>query len=265
MDKKKLILTTITIILFLIDLFLAYLLFNKYVLKTNFENDILSFANKNQNTIFKIEKITFFSSCNAQNKTLSNTNFTLENLYQYTDMAFFITSSSSEKNSENTLKNVFIDDIKFNTSPEMGEQNLYYKNINNFAKSDIIKENLITDKLEFNIISEDVANLDQPTLYNNLANPIVLSYINSNIKTDYTITDTSNPITYDGSLLQKCNVLLDSITCNLSFDIYITNNLNQEFKCTVYVDIPLENDNKSIYDGNIILKKDTNFIFYRYK
>ena len=93
----------------------------------------------------------------------------------------------------------------------------------------------------------------------------MLSYINSNIKTDYTITDTSNPITYDGSLLQKCNVLLDSIACNLSFDIYITNNLNQEFKCTIYVDIPLKNDNKSIYDGNIILKKDTNFIFYRYK
>lgn len=266
MDKKKIILTTITIILLIIDFFLAYLLFDKYVLKTNFENDILSFANKNENTIFKIEKITFFSSCNAQNKTLSNTNFTLENLYQYTDMAFFITSSSSEKNSENTLKNVFIDNIKFNHIPEVGEQSLYYKNINNFAKSDIIiEENLITDKLEFNITSEDEANFDQPTLYNNLANPIVLSYINSNIKTDYTITDTSTPITYDGSLLQKCNVLLDSIACNLSFDIYITNNLNQEFKCTIYVDIPLKNDNKSIYDGNIILKKDTNFIFYRYK
>ena len=265
MDKKKLILTAITIIIFIIDLFLAYLLFNKYFLKINFENDILSFANKNENTIFKIEKITFFSSCNAQNKTLSNTNFTLENLYQYTDMAFFITSSSSEKNSENTLKNVFINNIKFNRTPEVGEQNLYYKNINNFAKSDIINENLITDKLEFNITSEDEANLDYPTLYNNLANPIVLSYVNSNIKTDYTITDTSNPITYDGSLLQKCNVSLDSIACNLSFDIYITNNLDQEFKCTIYVDIPLNDDNKSIYDGNIILKKDTNFIFYRYK
>ena len=260
MDKKKVILTTITIILLIIDFFLAYMLFDKYVLKTNFENDILSFANKNENTIFKIEKITFFSNCNAQNKTLSNTNFTLENLYQYTDMAFFITSSSSEKNSENTLKNVFIDNIKFNHTPEVGEQSLYYKNINNFAKSDIIEENLIID-----ITSEDEANLDQPTLYNNLANPIVLSYINSNIRTDYTITDTSNPITYDGSLLQKCNILLDSIACNLSFDINITNNQNEEFKCTIYVDIPLKDDNKSIYDGNIILKKDTNFIFYRYK
>lgn len=265
MDKKKLILTIITIILFLIIFFLAYLLFNQYVLKINFENDVLSFANINKNVIFKIEKITFFGSCDAKNKTLSNTNFTLENLYQYTDIAFFITSPSSEKNLESTFKHVSIENIKFNTIPSIGEQHLYYKNIYNFAKSDIIDDNLITNKLEFNVTSENEANLDQPTLYNNLANPIVLSYVNSNIKTDYTITDTSNPITYDGSLLKKCNVLLDSLTCNISFDIYITNNLNQEFKCTVFFDIPLEADNKSIYDGNVISKIDTNFIFYRYK
>ncbi len=63
----------------------------------------------------------------------------------------------------------------------------------------------------FNITSEDEVNLDKPTLYNNLANPIVLSYINHNIKTDYTITDTSTPMTYDGSLLKRCNILLNNI------------------------------------------------------
>ena len=48
-------------------------------------------------------------------------------------------------------------------------------------------------------------------------------------------------------------------------DIYITNNLDEEFKCAVYIDIPLEKDNKTIYDGNITLKDNTNFKFYRYK
>lgn len=146
-----------------------------------------------------------------------------------------------------------------------GEPKLYFKSINNFSKSDILDENIINDKLEFNITSDDETNLDMPTLYNNLANPITLSYVNSNIKTDYTLTDTSSPITYDGSLLKKCNIILNSISCNLSFDILVTNNLNQEFKCTVYIDIPLENEEKTIYDGNILLKKDTNFKFYRYK
>lgn len=265
MDKKKIILTIITIILFIIVFFLAYLLFQKYVLKRSFENDVLPFASKNENTIFKIDSITFFSSCDAKNKFSSSSNFTIENLYQYTDMALFISSPSEEKNLENTLQKVCIKNIKYNTSPSMGEPKLYYKNIQNFAKSDIVEENLITDSLDFITTSEDEANLDTPTLYNNLANPIVLSYINHNIKTDYTITNTSNPITYDGSLLKKCNILLNSIACNLSFDIYITNNLNQEFKCTVFLDIPLETSEKSIYDGNITLKKDTNFTFYRYK
>ncbi len=142
---------------------------------------------------------------------------------------------------------------------------MYYKNINNFAKSDIIENNIITDKLEFEVTSEDEANLDNPVLYNNLANPIVLSYVNENIKSDYTLTNTSTPITYDGSLLKKCNILLNTLKCKISFDIFIVNNLDQEFKSSVYIDIPLENGDKTLYDGNITLKKDTNFIFYRYK
>ena len=119
--------------------------------------------------------------------------------------------------------------------------------------------------MEFNVTSEDTADLNTPTLYNNLANPITLSYVNSNVKTDYTITDTSSPITYDGSLLQKCDVSIDDLACNLSFDINITNNKDEEFKTTVYIDIPLTNDNQSIYNGSLKIEKDANFIFYRYK
>ena len=265
LDKKKVVLTAITIILFIIVLVLCYLLFYKYVLKRNFENSVLDFSSKNEETIFEINNVTFFSSCDAKNKSASSSNFTIENLYQYTDIALFITSPNEEKTLQNTLKSVYIDNIQYIKAPTLGTPNLYYKNIYNFAKSDIVDSNLITDRLDFYISSEDEANLDTPTLYNNLANPIVLSYINSNIKTDYTITDTSSPITYDGTLLKKCEVLLNSISSSLSFDIYITNNLDQEFKTTVYIDIPLESEEESIYDGNVTLRKDTNFIFYRCK
>lgn len=265
LDKKKVVLTAITIILFIIVLVLCYLLFYKYVLKRNFENSVLDFSSKNEETIFEINNVTFFSSCDAKNKSASSSNFTIENLYQYTDIALFITSPNEEKTLQNTLKSVYIDNIQYTKAPTLGTPNLYYKNIYNFAKSDIVDSNLITDRLDFYISSEDEANLDTPTLYNNLANPIVLSYINSNIKTDYTITDTSSPITYDGTLLKKCEVLLNSISSSLSFDIYITNNLDQEFKTTVYIDIPLESEEESIYDGNVTLRKNTNFIFYRYK
>ena len=264
MNKKKIILIII-IILLIILISLTSILFSRYSLKKNFENSILPFATKNENTIFKIDKITLFSNCNAKNKTASSSNFTIENLYQYTDIALFIKSTSEEKISKNTLKKVWINNLKYNTRPEVGQVNLYYKNINNFAKSELLENNEFTDSLDFNITSESDANLDTPTLYNNLANPIVLSYINSNIKSDYTITDTSTPITYDGSLLKKCNVLLNSLNCDFTFDVYIINNLDQEFKCTAFINIPLEDNEKSIYDGNIIQKINTNLNFYRYK
>ena len=284
MDKKKTILVIIAIILFLIVFFLSYLVFNKYVLKRNFENSILPFADKNQSTIFRINisnsinsinsinqstifrinRIAFFSSCDAKNKNISANNYTIENLYQYTDMALFISNTTGENTLENTLKKVSIENINFNNMPSLGEPKLYFKSINNFSNSKIIEENIIQDKLDFDVTSQDETNLDTPTLYNNLANPITLSYTNQNIKSDYTITDTSSPITYDGSLLKKCNILLNNISCSLSFDILITNNLDQNFKCTVYIDIPLENETKTIYDGNIILKQNTNLNFYRY-
>lgn len=265
LSKKEFILTIITVILFIIVFILCYLLFYKYVLKRNFENSVLDFSSKNEKTVFEIKDITFFSNCDVKNKSASSSNFTIENLYQYTDMAIFLTSPENNKTFENTLKNVYIDNIKFTKTPTLGTPSLYYKNISNFAKSDIIDSNLINNRLDFNITSDDEANLDKPTLYNNLANPIVLSYVNSNIKTDYTITDTSSPITYDGTLLKKCDVLLSSIESSISFDIYITNNLDQEFKCSVYLDIPLDTDNETIYDGKVTLKDSTNFTFYRYK
>ncbi len=265
MFKKKLFRIIFLFVAIVLLIFLCITISGKFINKNSFEKTILPISKKNEKTIFSINKCIFFSSCNVKNRTNSNTNFTIENLYQYTDIALFINNNSSDFTMENTLKNVKINNIHFTTPPSYGNANLYYKNINNFASSQIIDENMLSNELTFNISSEDNVSLDTPTLYNNCANPIVLSYINQNIKNDYTITDTSNPITYDGSLLKKCGIILNSIKSNFSFDIYITNNLDQEFKCTVYIDIPLEDANSSIYNGSITSRQDTNYKFYRYK
>lgn len=262
--NKKIILTIIAVILFIIVIFLGYLVFRKYILKKNFEDDILGFANKNQSTIFTINNITLFSSADAGYKTNTANNFTIQNLYQYTDIAIFIRNTASENTLENTLKKVTIDNISFTTKPNLGEPKLYFKSLNNFAKSDIIEENLISDSFEFNVSSSDEADLNTPTLYNNLANPLTFSYVNTNIKPDYTITDVSSPITYDGSLLKKCNINLEDINSTISFDINITNNLDQNFRTNVSINIPLSSADKSIYDGNLTLKNDTTYNFYRY-
>lgn len=265
MKKKKIIFITFFIISIIIVVLLSTTVLAQIVNKTNCEKDYLDFAEKNEKTIFSINKIVLFSNCNAKNKNSSASNFTIENLYQYTDIALFLNNNDDKNTMENTLKSVRLDNLQYIEKPTIGSQRIAYKNINSFAENSIIEDNIFDKELTFNISSNDSEDLNSPTLYNNCANPIVLSYINENIKNDYTITDTSSPITYDGSLLKRCGVLLNSINCKFSFDIYITNNLDQEFKCTVYIEPPLENVDKSLYDGSLTLTQNCNYNFIRYK
>lgn len=263
--NKQILFTLIIILLCLFLLFLIYYIINSNIKKSNLEKSYVSFAEKNKDTTFSINKIVFFSSSDSKNKVSSKSNFTIENLFAYTDIALFIKNYPDEDTLENTLKEVKISNIKFTKTPSVGEPKLYYKNLSNFASSNISESNIIQSDLNFSITSDDTADLSTPTLYNNCANPIVLSYVNENIKTDYTITDTSIPITYNGSLLNRCNVNLDTINTAISFNIYITNNKDEKFKTVVYFDIPYEDNGKSIVDGSLIVNKDTNFNFYRYE
>ena len=266
---KQILFSVLAIILIIILILLFKNVYNKLKSKKYFENDITSFSEKNKDTIFSINKIMFFSSCDSKNKTTSQTNFTIENLYAYTDIAIFIDNNTlenkneqinSESNSiennetnmeeqketltaENTLKNVKITNIKFTKKPEIGNGNIYYKNVNNFAKSEINEKNKIENELQFETTSENKTNLDKPILYNNCA----------------------NPITYNGKLLKRCGVSVKAINTSISFDIEIENNKNQRFRTTIYFDIPYESEEKSINDGSIIVEKKTNFNFYRYE
>ena len=292
---RQIIFSFLIIALIIILVFLFNQVYNKLKRKKNFESDVASFSAKNEKTVFSIDKIVFFSSCDSKNKTSSQTNFTIENLYAYTDIAIFLNNNSlqeenekkqneeknanteennveidaeksKEKNTaENTLKNVKITNIKFTKKPELGTGNLYYKNVNDFAKSEINENNKIENELQFETTSASETDLSKPVLYNNCANPITLSYVNQNIKTDYTMTDTQNPITYNGKLLGRCGITIEKIQASISFDIEIENNKNQKFRTTIYFDIPYESEEKTINDGSIVVEKKTNFNFYRYE
>ncbi len=261
--KKSLILIILLCLLALLGN-ITFKLIVKYNNKKEFETQIMSFVNKNEKKVFSIDNITLFSSSDAKNKVSTKTNFTLENIYAFTDIAIFINNNSSENTLENTLKTVSIENIKFDNIPKKGNLNLYYKNVNDFAKPYIPTTNLITQNLDFNIISKETTDFSNPVLYNNCANPITLSLVHENIKTDYTIMDISTPITYNGSLLKRCNIPLSTIETSLSFDIYITNNKDEKYKSKVFIKIPYKYNEKSIYDGNITIKPTSNFIFYRY-
>ena len=268
MLKNKQILGITFFILLLILLgILGSFVYRSYANKTSFEEDVTSFAEKNENPVFTLNQAMFFSSAYSNSKVGTNSTFQLENLYQYTDIALFIKPfDSTNKNPlETTLKNVSLKDVSISLPPEVGTAKLYYKSMEQFAKPQYVKENEINGSLVFNVTSDDKADLSTPTLYNNCANPITLTYVNSNIKENYTIKNTKKALTYDGSLLKRANVILSSLSCNISLTIHLTNHLDQEFECPITLEIPLDNENKSIYDGNYVETKEINNIFFRTK
>ena len=272
---KKLLIPIIILIVLAISL-VIFIVFNYlpiFYSNNNFENDVLAFANKNLKTVFSIDEITLFSSCDVKNKLSGKSSFTVENLFAYTDIAIFINKNSQESTLENTLKDVTLKNFSIDESPIDGQPCLYYKCLNQFAKSllpnqlENSSENLkpIDSELSFDTISNETSDFSNPVLYNNCANPITLSYIIENVKTDYTISDTSIPITYNGSLLKRCAVPISNIASKISFEIYITNYNDEKFKSKVFISIPFKNDTNSVYDGNITLKQNTNFVFYQYE
>lgn len=261
---KKIIFFIVFIFLLFFLFFLCNIVYSSFINKVCFEKYIFNISDENISDVFIIDKIVFFSSCYSNSSINSNNTTTINNLSQYTDIAIFINNMNNEFSLENTLKSLSIENISFNVSPNLGTPNLYYKSLMNFAKSEVLEDNLLDSDLSFSISSENNIDYSKPMLFNNCANPITLSYVNSNIKNDYTISNDINSIVYDGSLLNKCNILLDDLSCGLSFTILIENNLGENFSCPIYINIPLKNDTSSIYDGSYTYIYNPNYKFYKF-
>ncbi len=87
--------------------------------------------------------------------------------------------------------------------------------------------------------------------------PVTLEFVNKGIKENAIIPNNGESLTLDGSLLTKSNVSLNSISSTVTFNINIINNLDEQFVYNVTIDIPLEDEQNSIYNGSVI-KEITN-------
>lgn len=262
-EKKKFIIKlTILLVIFIICVFIGIYMLKVYLVNKDFSESIAEISRLNTETIFSIDRIYMYSSADAKSNETNKPIWDLD-IFQYTDIALYINNREEEGISyENTIKSLTIDNIKFN-GLETGTASLYYKNVNEFGKLNIVEENKIGDSLEFNIVNSGDADYAKPTLYSNCQNPITLEYVNSNMKEETKISDISSPLVYDGSLLKKGGILLNNIECTISFRITIVNYYNQKFIATAYIDIPLEDtfNNTSIYDGKMIKNiENTNII-----
>lgn len=261
MPKKKILLITLLLFILIILLKLSIQKYKNYNKATKYAYEL---ENINIDSPFSIDKIVFFSSANAQVDINANSTIKINNLKQFTDIALFINNGTTEDfDMKNTLKKVTLSNISMNTTTTTGNNALYYKNIQYFGKDISELTQKIENNFDFIISSEDNIDFNTPTLFNNTANPITLCYVNSNIKNNYTLSDDIPNISYDGSLLKRCGITLNSISCKLSFLVTIENNLDEIYTCPIEFNIPLSTESTTIYDGNLILTQETDFKFVK--
>ncbi len=221
------------------------------------------------NNIFKISSVYLYCSANALNNSEMQEDYWDLNLYQYTDMAITIDNhvSIDDITQKNTIKELYIDNITYPSAPDIGNPALYYNEPTSLGVGIVDEEKLVSNKLEFNIISSNNSEVKSPSFYSDCSDPILLLSINKNVFPNLVIRNTNSAITFDGSLLLDADVLISEIRYSISFSIHIINNLDEEYVCTLTIPIDLrdENDIDTIYDGSYQITLDNlpNSKFYK--
>ena len=249
------------------------LLFYHFVLadvfsRNNFANQMIELSDENETSVFNIQKVLLYSDANAIDNSEDHS---LKNMSicQFTDLSIYLDNSSSntELSSENTVKELYIDNINMTSKSDIGTKILNYKNPMNFGKYKNIKE-LDNGRIDFKVINtnqeNESQNYSEPTFYTDCSNPITLGYLNKDIVTNYSVSDASKSISFNGKVLKEANVNLDDINYTLNFTIHIVNNLNQKFAYNMKLDVNLNDDNGGIYNGYTYKGKTTSGSEYRF-
>lgn len=245
----------ICLIIFIILLFIWGEIIKNYRANKEFAEFGEKIASSNENKVFNIDKIILCSNANAIDNS-ENKNVSSLSVYQYTDIAIYINNKNKEQEltKENTISELFIDNIEIVTSSDIGKQSLKYKNLMAFGSKETLSDYNYNDRIDFNVVytnkENEEADYNEPNFYTDCSNPITLEYINQDLKNDYKITDKDN-VSFDGKILKSAGIKIEDINSKIRFKINIRNNNNESFSSWVNFQIPL-ND---IYEGNSIKSK----------
>ena len=241
-----------------------YFVLNDSIYRDNYANQMIGISDNNENTIFSIQKVVLYSNANAidnsKDQSLSDVS-----ICQYSDLGISIdnSQSSSELTDENTVKQLYIDNIVMSSKLDKGTKILNYKNPFSFGKYKEI-ESPINNRINFKIINtnqqNESNNYDEPTFFTDCSNPINLGYLNKDLLTKYAVSNESSTVSFNGKVLKEANISLDDINYNLKFTIHIVNNLNEKFSYNMNLDVNLD----GIYDGYTYRAKSTSGNEYRF-
>lgn len=260
-------------VILILLLFIIFLLYYHFILANSFANnqfanEMIEIAEQNENSIFNIQKILIYSSAtaedNSKDQSLSNVSIS-----QFSDISIYIDNTSyiTDLTNENTIKELYIDNIVIQSNSDIGTKILNYKNALNFGKYKPI-ELAKNNRINFTIINTNSENESQdyssPTFYTDCSNPITLGYLNKDLLTNYSISQESNKVSFNGKILEEANVKLADINYNLNFKIHITNKLNEKFLYNMSLPVKLDDNNGGIYNGYVYRGKTTSGKEYRF-
>ncbi len=266
--NERLVFVILIIVLFFTCILLYHFVFANMLERNSFANEMIEIAEENENSIFNIQRILLYSSANAISNS-ENQSLQDMSIDQFTDISIYIdnTSTISELTNENTVKQLYIDDISITTNSDIGTKLLNYKNPLDFGKYKSLKD-LKNNRIDFNIVNTNEENenndYSNPTFYTDCSNPISLGYLNKGVVKNYSVSESSSSVSFNGKVLQEANVNIDDINYSLSFKIHIINNLNQKFLYNMKLDVGLNDDNGGIYNGYVYRAKDTSGSEYRF-
>lgn len=243
-------------IFLLIFLIVAYrYIFSIEKVRKVYAEEMVAFAENNENPVFSIDKIIIHNSAHAVDN--SDGELSDIDISQFSDLEIFIDNKgkSEEITGENTINEMYITNIKIESQEKNGEKILNYKNPHNCGKY-VDLNNWEADGILFNITrtndEDEEANYDHNIFYTDCSNPISLGYINKNILEGCAVSKDLGTIAFDGRILKSANIDKDDLNSKISFSINITNNFNEKFVCNLTIDLNFESEDEGIYDGYFI-------------
>lgn len=266
--NERFVFTILMIALFAIFLLYYNFVFSVVIARNSFANEMIEIADQNEKPIFTVQKILMYSNANAIDNS-ENQSLKDMSICQYTDLSIYIDnmSSISELTDENTVKELYIDNIVMTSKADKGNKVLNYKSPLEFGKYKMIEppEN---NRVNFNIVNTNVENenndYNNPTFYTDCSNPISLGYMNKDILTNYAVSQDTNSVSFNGKVLKEASINLEDINYTLSFNIHIVNNLNQKFVYHMNLDVNLNDDKGGIYNGYVFKGKNTSGSQYQF-
>ncbi len=259
MEKKGIniyMVIAINIVLLIITILAYNYIYRVELTRKMYAEEVQKFVDQNKSPVFEIGKIMLYSSAHAIDNSENNQLQDID-ISQYTDILVYVNNGTenSELTAENTISELFIDNIKITSQSSVGEKVINYKNPEYCGKY-VDLENYKDDGLLFRVVNTNAKNedaiYDNPVFYTDCSNPISLGYINKNVLTNCAVASTGGSIAFDGSILKGAQIDLDTLDAQISFAVHIKNNYNEEFVCNVNIDNKLNTEAREIDSGYLL-------------